>query len=46
MFSLIACTLSPSLHVNDDCPELLVLNIGWGVLAWCLGIELHTASKI
>ena len=31
---------------KGDWPELLVLNIRWGVLAWCLCIELHTASKV
>ena len=32
--------------VKADWPELRLLNIGWGVLAWCLCIELHTASKV
>ncbi len=36
---LIACTLSPYLHVKDDWPELRLLTIAWDEFAWWFCFE-------
>jgi hypothetical protein len=32
--------------VKGDWPELRVLNIGWGVLGWCLCVVQYTAGRV